>query len=148
MPWIQAEPQTLEDKEDLILGWEEEWSQRSGFTMGIFLKGDLVGATGYHVRGPEGVLEIGYWVGVDEIGKGIATMCAKELTGVAFLIPEVMAVEIHHDVANPASGRIPEKLGYECEEIYQREPEAPGESGTGKRWVMTKDKWLNSWIAE
>ena len=141
MPWIEAEPQTLDDKEDLIRGWDEEWANRTGFTMGIFLKGELIGATGYHVRGPVGVLEIGYWLGVDYVGHGIATMCARELTYVAFALNEVNVVEIHHDVANQASGRIPEKLGYVCEETYERKPEAPGESGVGNRWVMTRQSW-------
>lgn len=144
MPWIKHEPQTLEQKEELILLWGKEWIERSGFTMGVFLGGDLVAGTGFHVRGPVGVLEIGYWVSVHHVGRGIATSLARRLTDVAWNIPEVTHVEIHHDKANIASERVPEKLGYHFIKTYEREPDAPGESGEGLVWSVTREQWLNA----
>jgi ribosomal-protein-serine acetyltransferase len=50
-------------------------------------------------------------------------------------------VEIHHDAANVASGRIPAKLGYA--RLGERpaadlQPAAPGEVGTDVVWQFTR----------
>jgi hypothetical protein len=50
-------------------------------------------------------------------------------------------VEIYHDAANEASGRIPAKLGYvRLGERAPRDlwPPAPGESGVDVVWQITR----------
>jgi RimJ/RimL family protein N-acetyltransferase len=53
-------------------------------------------------------------------------------------------VEIHHDAANVASARVPEKLGYV--EALRRDVEidSPGEVGVEVIWEITRAAWLNS----
>jgi len=46
----------------------------------------------------------------------------------------VTHVEIHHDVANVRSGRIPEALGFRHVEDRARPPAAPGETGVERVW--------------
>jgi ribosomal-protein-serine acetyltransferase len=56
--------------------------------------------------------------------------------------PELLdRVEIYHDAANVASGRIPAKLGYaRLGERPARDlwPPAPGETGTDVAWQITR----------
>ena len=135
MPWIKFEPQTMTQRAELIKVWNEAWEQRTEFVMGIFLDDRVVGGTGLHLRGDVNTVDIGYWMHVDYIGKGIATRVSGALTETAFAIwPEIDTVVIVHDEVNIASGKVPARLGFEHVFTGQREPEAPGESGVMYRW--------------
>ena len=135
MPWIKFEPQTMTQRAELIKVWNEAWEQRTEFVMGIFLDDRVVGGTGLHLRGDVNTVDIGYWMHVDYIGKGIATRVSGALTETAFAIwPEIDTVVIVHDEVNIASGKVPARLGVEHVFTGQREPEAPGESGVMYRW--------------
>jgi RimJ/RimL family protein N-acetyltransferase len=109
--------------------------------MGIFLGERVVGGTGLNLRGAENTVEIGYWVHVDYIGKGIATQVSRALTESAFALwEEIDTVEIHHDEANIASGKVPQHLGFQHVRTVERIPEAPSESGVGYHWAMARRK--------
>lgn len=134
MPWIAHEPLSVEQREELINEWKNEWDAGTNFVMGIFHRNTLVGGTGLHLRGPDGSVEIGYWlVGTSE-GQGIVTRVVKALTDVALSLPDVTIVEIVNDEANERSAAVPRRCGYELVERFAREREAPGESGVGLRW--------------
>ena len=135
MPWIAFEPQTVAQREDLIRLWSEAWENRTEFVMGIFLGDRVVGGTGLHLRGDVNTVDIGYWVHVDYIGRGIATQVSQALTSEAFALwDEVDTAVIVHDEANVASRKVPTRLGFEHVFTGQREPEAPAESGVMYRW--------------
>ena len=135
MPWIKFEPQSVPQREALIRTWNEAWEDRTEFVMGLFLGDQVVGGTGLHLRGDVNTVEIGYWMHVDYIGKGIATRVSGALTETAFAIwPEIDTVVIVHDEVNIASGKVPARLGFEHVFTGQRKPEAPGESGVMYRW--------------
>ena len=54
-------------------------------------------------------------------------------------LPEIDHVEIHHDVLNLASGRVPAKLGYSpVGTRAARFALAAGDSGTIKLWRITR----------
>ena len=60
---------------------------------------------------------------------------------IALGLPGIDRVEIHHDVANVASGRIPAKLGYtRLGERPTRDlwPPAPSDTGTDVIWQATR----------
>ena len=148
MPWTRFEPQSVAQRESLIGQWNEEWDRLQGFGYGCFVGDALVGSCGLHLRSRPGILEIGYWVHVAHTGRGVATSVSRGLTTVAFEIAETDAVEVVHDPANVASGRVPEKLGFTHVEDFDRgmsggsNPDAaPGESGTGRRWRLTRSEW-------
>lgn len=140
MPWIAQEPVDIGDRRALIAGWCAEWDARRNFTMGIF-DGDLnIGGTGFHLRRGPGVVEIGYWTRVSRAGRGVMTRVVGALVEEAFTHDDVDTIEIHHDVANRASARIPEKLGFVRAGERERGPQAPAESGRDVRWVMTRGR--------
>jgi RimJ/RimL family protein N-acetyltransferase len=135
MPWIKFEPQTVAQREDLIRTWSDSWDACTEFVMGIFLGDRVVGGTGLHLRGDVHTVEIGYWIHVDYIGRGIATQVSEALTSEALrLWLEIDTVVIIHDEANIASGKVPNRLGFQHVSTGQREPEAPAENGVMYRW--------------
>jgi len=146
MPWIEHEPLTLEQRRELERGWDEAWAQGGDVIFGIFDEGVAVGSTGLHRRLGPGALEIGYWVHVDHLGRGIARRAAEGLTSLAFTVEGIERVEIHHDLANVHSRRVPEQLGFHLMGKSQapRSPLAPADTGVDLVWRTTRDEWLAS----
>jgi ribosomal-protein-serine acetyltransferase len=120
---------------------QAEWASGDAFAYAIIVADQIVGSAGLHNRVGDGGLEIGYWVHARWTGRGIATDAAAALTAAALAIPGIDRVEIHHDAANPASGRVPAKLGYaRLGERPTRDlwPRAHGETGTDIVWQFTR----------
>jgi ribosomal-protein-serine acetyltransferase len=85
---------------------------------------------------------LGYWVRTTRTGRGIATQTAKILTECVFEhLPEITLVEIGMDVANVASARVPEKLGFSLVGEFDKSLRAPGHTGRGLNWVMRRVDW-------
>ena len=141
MPWAAEEPRPVAERLELIRRWERERADGGDESFGIFVDGAVVGACGMHRRIGDGGLEIGYWVRTADTGRGIATAAARELCARAFSDGAIDRVEIHHDRANPASGRVPEKLGFTCVGESRRASEAPGEEGVEVVWRLTCGEW-------
>lgn len=117
------------------------FQQGTEFGFGIFdgQDGSLVGGCGMHRRHGRHQVEIGYWIHSRHTGKGFATLAAGALTDAAFThLPEVAMAVIHCDVANRASARVAEKLGYLCAGAVDREVVAPGQTGRGMVWVRLR----------
>jgi ribosomal-protein-serine acetyltransferase len=137
LPWVSHEPLTLGQRQGLIATWQSRWD--AGDRMcGMFAGAELVGGCGLHRRIGPGGLEIGYWVRVGRTGRGYATEAARQLTAMAFALPGVTHVEIHHDVTNLASGRVPAKLGFTLVEQRSRPSAAPAETGTENIWRLER----------
>lgn len=143
LPWIADEPLTVADRRQLIEGWVRKADAGGDTHYGVWEDGEVVAGAGLHRRVGPGGLEIGYWVHVDHAGRGIATEAAGALTDAAFGLHEIDHVEIHHDVANPGSGRVPEKLGYPrvVEVAVVDDVAAPAETGRRLIWRVGRDEW-------
>ena len=79
------------------------------------------------------------WDDRTELNYGM--FAAGRLTTVAFGLRGTTHVEIHHDTANAASGRVPSKLGFR---LVGDEPDrvmAPGEVGVKRIWRTTRAEW-------
>lgn len=148
MPWIAVEPITIAQRVALIDHWHADWERGGDLVTGIFSDGTVVGSSGLHRRRGPGVLEIGYWVHVDHIGRGIATEAARALTTAAFTVAEIERVEIHHDKANVASEGVPRRLGYTMLDESPDAVTSPGEVGIDCRWAITKQEWAAAQGAE
>jgi RimJ/RimL family protein N-acetyltransferase len=73
---------------------------------------EILGGCGLYPRVGPAAIEIGYWLAVNQTGRGLATAAAAELTRVAFVAHDIDVVEIHCAPANVASGRVPQRLGF------------------------------------
>lgn len=141
-PWMLWADGYDEDRAaEYLRECQAQWASGSDFTYAIIAGDHIVGSAGLHDRVGEGGLEIGYWVCSGWTSRGIATDAAAALTAAALALPGVDRVEIYHDAANLASGRIPAKLGYA--RLGERPPRdlwplAPGEAGTDILWQFTR----------
>ncbi len=95
----------------------------------------VIGAFGLHGRIGPGAFELGYWVGLDHAGRGIATAASRALTAAALALPGIDRVEIHCDEANVPSAAVPRRLGYRLDRIVDAPATAPAETGRKMIWV-------------
>lgn len=75
----------------------------------------LVGAMGLVVNATHRQAELGYWVGVPYWGQGYATEAGEAMLDFAFRELPIQKVFARHFAANPASGRVMQKLGMKVE---------------------------------
>jgi RimJ/RimL family protein N-acetyltransferase len=129
MPWALDEPQTLEQKVELIGFFRAAFETGENFTYGIFAAGEseLLGGTGLHPRVGPGGLEIGYWVRASATRQGIVTESTAALTRVGLEICEADRIEIRIEPRNRASAGVPRKLGFVEEATLRRR--LPGREG-------------------
>ena len=118
LPWARHEPQTLEEKVELLREFRGQFDLGADSVYGIFDAGEerVLGGTGLHPRMGPGGLEIGYWIRADAAGRGFATESTAALTRVAFELAGVGRIEIHCAAENLASAAIPRKLAYSLQE--------------------------------
>jgi RimJ/RimL family protein N-acetyltransferase len=108
-----------------------DWAEGTTFNYGIFTAaGDLIGGIGLMTRMGPGVLEIGYWLRTAYTCRGYMTAAVQALTRVALTLPGIDRVAIRHDAANAASAAVALKAGFVEASRINRNPEAPGETGT------------------
>lgn len=137
MPWASGD-YSLADAQDYVGRCETDWADGTAFNYLITADGIPVGSAGLMARIGSGGLEIGYWVHPAFTGRGLATSAAAALGDAALDLDGVDHVEIHHDVLNLASERVPAKLGYApVGTVTARFDLAPGDSGTTKIWRLT-----------
>ena len=129
MPWALDEPQTLEQKQELVGFFRSSFAAGDNFTYGIFGadEAELLGSTGLHPRIGPGGLEIGYWVRASATRRGIVTESTAALTRVGLEICKADRIEIRIEPRNQASAGIPRKLGYAEEATLRRR--LPGREG-------------------
>jgi ribosomal-protein-serine acetyltransferase len=150
MPWALAYDDA--SAADYTRGCETAWAERDHFDYRLASPDGsvrILGSASLMARLGPGALEIGYWVHVDHVGRGLATRAAAALTVAGLSIPGVRRVEIHHDVGNVASGRIPARLGYTRAGEYVRIPGNPEgiaaqACGTLAVWVLTAEELAGS----
>jgi ribosomal-protein-serine acetyltransferase len=137
MPWALDFSRAAQA--EFLVGSERDWNARVGFNYAILTGGAIAGSAGLMARIGPGGLEIGYWVHPDFTGRGVATSAAAALTDAALALPAVDHVEIHHDVLNLASERVPAKLGFAViGTTTGRFALAPADSGTTRMWRITR----------
>src|SRR3954454_24504082 len=124
MHWVALEPLSPDQRR----AWIRERSAGDEH-YGLWLGDRVVGGCGLHRRLGPGALEIGYWVHAEYTRRGVATQAVRQLCAEAFAGADVEAVEIHHDRANTASGRVAAAAGFSCVGERPRAPEAPGHEG-------------------
>ena len=114
MAWARKEPEPLPRKALRLKRWRRELERGRHFIYGIFDPKEtaVLGGIGLHRRIGAGAGEIGYWIHVGNINRGLCTEAAAAVTRIAFEVLSLSRMEIHCDPRNAASAAIPRKLGY------------------------------------
>ncbi len=122
MPWAHDEPQTLEEKLELVKYFRSNFDIGENFTYGIFDSGEseVLGGTGLHPRIGPGGLEIGYWIRASATRQGFTTESTAALTRAGFEICGADRIEIRIEPGNTASFGVPHKLGFAEEATLRR----------------------------
>jgi RimJ/RimL family protein N-acetyltransferase len=147
MQWARGEPQDLQTKIGLLRRFRGNFDLGNDFVYGIFNpeESQVLGGTGFHTQVGKDALEIGYWIHVDFINRGLATETARALTRVAFTVNEVKRVEIHCDHDNVRSAAVPRKLGFVHEATLRRRDVTPGgEPRDTMIWTLLDDEFPDS----
>ena len=129
MPWAYDEPQTVDEKGQLLRRFRGQFDLGEGFVFGLFSpdESEVVGGSGLHRRVGPGAFEIGYWIRSSRAGAGLATEVAAALSRVGFELCGADRIEIHTEPGNERSIAIPRKLGYvEEARLRRRLYAAPG----------------------
>lgn len=136
MPWADEESADETFQRRRLRGVQHKAATREEWQYGLFATGAprLLGSFGLMTRQGPATIEIGYWVHVDEIGRGLATLAGGALTNVALALDGIATVCIRCDERNVRSAAVPRRLGYDLTETTVRAPEAPGESGRLLVW--------------
>ncbi|MEV0186998.1 GNAT family N-acetyltransferase [Kitasatospora purpeofusca] len=114
-PWMAWVDEHSPDRTaEFLARRQDAWEAGRDYTFAVVLGGAIVGACQLFRRedGPDGVMEIGYWLHPAATGRGVATRAAGALVAEAFRFPGVEHVEIAHDPANRASGAVAARLGF------------------------------------
>lgn len=143
MLWAADEPQTVEQKVELIRKFRGLFDRGEDYGYGIFNQDEsrALGGTGLHTRPKDNAFEIGYWLHKDFINQGLITESTAALTKVAFELYHVDRMEIHCSVDNLASAAVPRKLGYIHEATRRRLSFANGKSSDSMILTLFADEY-------
>lgn len=143
LPWAEQEPQSLDEKLELIHSFRSNYDADRNSVMGIFERetGELVGGTGLHPCGGEGhqfTREIGYWIVSSREGLGYVTEAVEALLVIAFRHVKLQSLIIRCDPENVRSRKIPENLGFVTEGLLRNTiHRANGDLAAAYRYCMT-----------
>ena len=144
-PWMAWAVTPVEEAERAVFfaTTEELWNARRDFTYLIVASGgSIIGGCGLHGRQGADALDIGYWVHVEHIGRGLATTVSRALTDAAFEIAGVERVRIQCEESNVRSARVPAKLGYVLHGVDV--PESGTCAGRSTQdWQMPRERWMS-----
>jgi RimJ/RimL family protein N-acetyltransferase len=129
MPWVAHEPQTVDEKIELLRHFRGEFDLGTNFVYGLFEPDEsrVLGGSGFHPRGGEGSLEIGYWIRADAAGRGLGTEMTAVLTRLGFEVCGLERVDIQVEPHNERSLRIPRGLGFSEDGVLRRRLEPMGD---------------------
>lgn len=99
-------------------GWKE--GTHAAFAITDAESGEVIGSVGLHWIDPDhGVAEVGYWVGPDSRGHGIATRAARLAVAWALKRCGMHRVQLRADTQNVASQRVAESAGFRREGVLR-----------------------------
>jgi RimJ/RimL family protein N-acetyltransferase len=131
--WIGTLPQAYDSGEAVVFG------------IALHDGGELVGTCGLRLELPHARAEIGYWVGREYWGRGVATEAARRVVDLAFEHFGVWRVWATCAPQNPASRRVLEKVGMRHEGVLRRwivSPLVSPEPRDSDCLAITRDDWL------
>ncbi len=120
LPWVDTN-RTVEDRKNFIRGALKQFAENNGSQAGIWREGRLAGAVGYHAIDWENrSTALGYWLGMEFQGRGLATAACRALVSYAFEELGLNRVSIAYATENEKSCAIPERLGFRREGVQRQ----------------------------
>jgi RimJ/RimL family protein N-acetyltransferase len=138
--WLDAIPQpyTEADARTYIEGTMQAWREGVGAPFAIVDResGVLLGSIGLRVHDlAHGVCEVGYWVGKEARGRGVATRAVRLLAAWALDALGAERLQLRAEAKNVASQRVAERAGFRREGVLRSFQFNPRQ-GRRMDWVM------------
>ena len=125
MTWMTPQ-YSIEDAKKFIAEGITNRLEKKNLALGIWRDGKAIGSTGFNrLDWATRTCEIGYWIDMDEEGKGIITRACRAMIEYAFDELKMNRVEIRCSTENARSAAVPERLGFRKEALL-REAEVLG----------------------
>lgn len=108
----------VEETSKLMAFWEKQYEQADFYLWGMVIKetGQLIGTFAFtDLSDRHQIAELGYCIGKDWWNQGYTTEAGQALLAFGFDQLGLNRIQAVHDVRNPASGRVMEKLGMTLE---------------------------------
>lgn len=118
--WLRwsAAIRTRDDVTALITRFEAKLAARDGFHCGVRVQGALAGGLVCHyINRDSRNAEIGYWLGREWTGRGLATRGSRRALDHLFGDEGLHRVEMQCGTGNARSRAVPERLGFALEGI-------------------------------
>lgn len=120
LPWVDN-VKNYEDCINFIKTSKKHFIENNGFQSGIWYKQKLVGIIGYHkINWDSKKTSLGYWLSEEFVGKGIVSKSCKFFIDYAFKELNLNEIEIRCAENNNKSRKIPERLGFQQEELITK----------------------------
>jgi RimJ/RimL family protein N-acetyltransferase len=121
---LVPQPYTVQDAHDWVAIAADGWRDGTSASFGVHVTGVDGAAGGVGIRFladiDAGCGEIGYWVGADARGRGVATAATRAAARWAFeSVPELARLQLRADVENVASNRVAAKAGFTREGVLR-----------------------------
>ena len=98
MEW-EKNHQTVDDSYRYVMTVREQFARREIINAQIYYRGEIAGSVGLIIQDwYTGYGEVGYWLGAEFTGKGIATRAARAMVNFAFNTLELHKLVILHFV--------------------------------------------------
>lgn len=118
--WLRwsSSVRTAADVAAFIRGFEARLAAGDGFHCGLRVDGALAGGVVcWYIHRENRNAEVGYWLGEDFTGRGLATAAARWAVDRLFTSERLHRVEMQCGVGNAASRAVAERLGFRAEGI-------------------------------
>ncbi len=114
LPWAVTEPSPVEELAARLDGFRERFRAGEDWPFAILDRptGAVLGGAGLHRRAAADALEIGYWLRVEAVGRGLATEVVDALARAALEHGGVDRVEIRCDPRNLRSVAVARRAGF------------------------------------
>ena len=136
---------TIDNTKRLLKSWRQRYEDTMFYNWCIEFEGLPIGGIDLIMRSAKSLrAELGYCIATKYSGRGIVTEAACGVLTYAFETVELHKICAKHDVENPASGRIMQKLGMRQEGYMKLD--AQRLDGTYSDMVLygiLRDEWLN-----
>jgi RimJ/RimL family protein N-acetyltransferase len=121
---LVPQPYTADDAREWLTITADGWRAGTSATFAVHAEGleGAVGGVGVRFLGDldQGGAEVGYWIGADARGRGIATAATRAVARWAFdAVPELERLQLRAAVENVASNRVAEKAGFTREGVLR-----------------------------
>lgn len=141
LPWVD-DVREVRDSLAFIEEGLERFARGTGYELGIWLEGNLIGVIGVHrIHRVNASTSIGYWLDAGHQGRGIMTRAVAAVLDDLFFARGLHRVEIRVAPENHRSRAIPERLGFRAEGVLREAGRYGGRWGDLVVYAILDREW-------